>query len=137
VSLAEYQRQLLTALTPAAPVRSDPAPRILADAIVEVAQAELSAVCPIVTGLLSFDERLTAEVCNQLQQHDRPVSIHTWGVQFATRLTADPDPWVSWGAQVDAGTLAAESRRLVDPNCPGDPMRAMLLIASGHDPRSR
>jgi hypothetical protein len=137
VSLAEYQRQMLTALTPDSPVRDDPARPIVAGVIVESAQMELTSVCPIVSNLLSFDERLTTEVRIQLQRRDRPLSNHAWGMQFASRLSSDPDPWVSWAALVDAGTLAAaESRRLADPTCPGDPMRAMLLIASGSDPRS-
>ena len=136
MSLAEYQQRLLSALTPGAPVRIDPATRVVADAIVEHAQLELTAACPIVTGLLSFDGRLTGEVRKQLQRHDRPVPVHAWAMQFAARLSTDPDPWVSWAAQVDAGTLAAaEWRRLIEPTCPGDPMQAMLLIAAGSDPR--
>lgn len=142
MSLAEYQRALLAALSPEGPagdeaVGGDGATVVVRDAIVEWAQCELAMVCPIVTGLLSFDERLTDEVQAQLRRRDRPMSIHTWGMQFASRLSSDPDPWISWAAQVDAATLvAAESRRHADPVCPGDPMRAMLLIASGTDPRS-
>jgi hypothetical protein len=65
------------------------------------------------------------------------MSLHEWGVQFAVRLAADPDPWISWAAQVDAGTLAAaEAQRLVNPSCPGDPIHAILLIRSGTDPRA-
>lgn len=137
MSLAEYQQRLLSALSCDAPDGEDPALDVLASAIVEWAQLELTSVCPILSGLLSFDERLTTEVQAQLQRRDRPMSIHTWGMQFASRLSSDPDPWISWAAQVDAATLAAaESQRRVDPLCPGDPMRAILLIASGTDPRS-
>ena len=136
MSLAEYQQRLLSALTPGAPGGVDRPTQVVADAIVEYAQHELTAACPIVTGLLAVDGRLTAEVRKQLQRHDRPVPVHSWAMQFASRLSTDPDPWVSWAAQVDAGTLAAaEWRRVVDPTCPGDPMQAMLLIASGNDPR--
>jgi hypothetical protein len=150
VSLAEYQRALAAAISPDDRdggrvtgartddvVAHDAATVVVREAIVEWAQHELAMVCPIVTGLLSFDERLTSEVQAQLRRRDRPMSIHTWGVQFASRLSSDPDPWISWAAQVDAATLvAAESWRPDDPVCPGDPMRAMLLIASGADPRS-
>jgi hypothetical protein len=103
---------------------------------VAAAEAVLTAVCPTVTGLLAFDHRFGTEVRNQLRHRDHPASLHAWGLQFATRLVRDTDPWISWAAQVDAGTLAAdEARGRTDQRCPGDPMHAIMLIASGTDPR--
>jgi hypothetical protein len=137
VSLAEYQQRLLTALSPDALEWDDPATSVVADAILEWAEIELASVCPIVTGLLSFDERLTGEVRIQLQRRDRPVSIQAWGMHFASRLSTDPDPWISWAAQVDAAMIAAAgSRRSIDPTGPADPMRAILLITSANERRS-
>jgi hypothetical protein len=131
VLLAEYQQRVLAALVPDGVEPEDPALPVVADAIVESAAIELAVVCPIVTGLLAFDDRLTGEVRIQLQRRDRPVSIQTWGMHFASRLSRDSDPWISWAAQVDAAMIAtADSRRAIDPTCSGDPMRAILLIAS-------
>lgn len=102
----------------------------------EWASDALTRACPIVTGLLAFDGRLEAEVAEQLRRGDRPGSIAEWGLEFASRLASDADPWIMWAAQVDASTLMVErSRRRADPACPGDPMRAILLITSGTDPR--
>jgi hypothetical protein len=106
------------------------------DAIVQSAEAVLASSCPIVTSLLAFDDRLAAEIREQLERRDEPASLHAWGLQFATRLGGDADPWISWAAQVDAGTLAAAAAHgQADAACPGDPMRAIMLIASGTDPR--
>jgi hypothetical protein len=137
VSLAEDQRRVRSALGHDLAPGEDPAAAVVAATIVEWAEVGLRTVCPILTSLLSFDERLRSEVRLQLQRQDRPMAIHRWGMAFAARLSGDPDPWISWAAQVDAGTLAAAQRRRDDPSCPGDPMRAMLLIAAGADPRAR
>jgi hypothetical protein len=104
------------------------------------ATAALRRVCPIVTGLLAFDGRLAVEVEHELARRaDESVAVRPveeWGVAFARRLATDADPWISWAAQVDAGTLEVEvSRRRVDPSCPGDPIQAILLISAGSDPR--
>lgn len=137
MSLTDYQARLLSALSSTDLLVDDPAAMIVRDAVVEWAELGLASVCPIATSLLLFDRRLTTEVRNQLDRRDRPVSLHEWGMAFATRLVSDPDPWISWAAQVDAGTLAAsESQRSVNPSCPGDPMHALLLITSGTDPRA-
>lgn len=114
------------------------APEIRASSeVVGWATAALGRVCPIVTGLLAIDHRLATEVERELERPAEPRSVEEWGLHFAQRLVSDPDPWVSWAAQVDAGTLAAESsRRRVDPSCPGDPVQAMLLIAGGTNPRA-
>ena len=96
----------------------------------------LRRVCPIVTGLLLFDHRLSAEVERQLGEPTAARTVEDWGVAFAQRLVGDPDAWISWAAQVDAGTLAVgRSRRRIDPSCPGDPVQAILLITAGNDPR--
>ena len=109
------------------------------DEIVGRATAALRRACPIVTGLLDFDGRLRAEVEHEVVRGNESVEglpVERLGFAFAQRLAADPDPWISWAAQVDAGTLEAEeSRRRVDPSCPGDPVQAILLITSGTDPR--
>jgi hypothetical protein len=135
--LSEHQARLIAELLSRDAAATDPDAAVAGDAIVELAELGLASVCPIATSLLSFDQRLSSEVRNELQRREGPVSLHEWGVQFATRLASDPDPWISWAAQVDAGTLAAaESQRLVDPSCPGNPMHAILLIRSGTDPRA-
>ncbi|HEX4492120.1 MAG TPA: hypothetical protein VH914_13010 [Acidimicrobiia bacterium] len=106
------------------------------DAVVGWATQGLSRVCPIVTSLLAFDQRLEREVDAELERPTAARSVEEWGFAFAQRLTTDADPWISWAAQVDAGTLEVEeSRRRVDPSCPGDPVQAILLITSGADPR--
>jgi len=109
--------------------------------VVEWATDALRRVCPIVTGLLAFDGRLAAEVTAQLRRGEHPGSISEWGLGFASRLESDADPWISWAAQVDAGTLVVERSRGragagSDAKCPGDPIRAVLLINAGTDPRS-
>ena len=105
------------------------------DEITEQAHTQLATVCPIVSSLLAFDDRLADEVRYELARRDRPALPHAWGMQFAARLSTDPDPWIAWAAAVDAGALAAAEAQQADPPCPGDPLRAVMLIASGTDPR--
>jgi hypothetical protein len=120
----------------ALPARDDAQGDGFPDEVVGGAGAALARTCPIVTGLLAFDQRLSAEINRQLGLRARPDSVAEWGASFARRLAADPDPWISWAAQVDAGTLAVEElRRRADPTLPGDPIQAILLIGAGTDPR--
>jgi hypothetical protein len=114
----------------AAPAGEAPAP------VVDAATAVLNRVCPIVTGLLAFDERLAVEVACQLTLPAASTTVIEWGAAFARRLASDRDAWISWAAQVDAGTIAVEKSRMrADPSCPGDPVQAILLITAGTDPR--
>src|SRR5262249_34634621 len=101
----------------------------------ELATAALRRACPIVTGLLAFDDRLRAEVVGQVARPTAARSVRDWGAEFARRLAADADPWVAWAALVDVGTLAVAASRPTDASCPGDPVQAILLITSGSDPR--
>jgi hypothetical protein len=104
--------------------------------VVDLATAALRRACPIVTGLLAFDDRLREEIVRQLALPTTAFAVPEWGAEFARRLAADADPWIAWAALVDAGTLKVAASRPADASCPGDPVQAILLITAGTDPRA-
>lgn len=133
--LDQYQREVAQSLVRRAGAGGDRATAVIAASVVEWSELQLSGVCPALGLLLTLDGRFGVEVRSHLDTGGRPTSLHRWGLAFAEQLAGDVDPWVAWAARVDSATLRGTTLSPAEMACPGDPIRSLMCVLAGSDPR--